>query len=242
MTTSRAPSAAGELDHLVEHRDGHVQALDRELLLAQVGLVHEALERVDLRQAAQQRLLLLVGQRRAEGARSRSSRAARCAGGARRCARSRRRSCRSRSRAGAGARRPASRPGRRCAGSWPGSCAMISGVRPSGSGSSAGSPSGSEPSGSSCAARWPCVRCALISDIAAWTACSSSSVGLGGAAPAPARSVRRAAAAAAAGAGAVRRRRRAPRRGRRRPARRSRARPAGRPRRPAGTGRTRRPG
>ena len=45
----------GELDHLVEHRDGHVQALDRELLLAQVGLVHEALERVHLRQPAQQR-------------------------------------------------------------------------------------------------------------------------------------------------------------------------------------------
>ena len=49
-----------ELDHLVEHRDGHVQALDRELLLAQVGLVHEALDRVDLGQAAQQRALLLV--------------------------------------------------------------------------------------------------------------------------------------------------------------------------------------
>ena len=58
----------GQLDHLVEHRDRHVQALDRELLLAQVGLVHEALERVDLRQPAQQRALLLVGQRRAEGA------------------------------------------------------------------------------------------------------------------------------------------------------------------------------
>ena len=51
--------------------------------------------------------------------------------------------------------------------------AMISGVSFSGSGSSAGSPSGSEPSGSSRAARWPCVRWALISDIAAWTACSS---------------------------------------------------------------------
>ena len=55
----------GQLDHLVEHRDRHVQALDRELLLAQVGLVHEALERVDLRQPAQQRALLLVRQRRA---------------------------------------------------------------------------------------------------------------------------------------------------------------------------------
>ena len=58
----------GELDHLVEHRDGHVQALDRELLLAQVGLVHEALERVHLGQAAQQRDLLLRAERLAVGA------------------------------------------------------------------------------------------------------------------------------------------------------------------------------
>ncbi len=55
-----------QLDHLVEHRDGHVQALDRELLLAQVRLVHEALERVDLREPPQQLALLLVRQRRAE--------------------------------------------------------------------------------------------------------------------------------------------------------------------------------
>ena len=58
-----------ELDQLVEHRDGHVQALDGELLLAEVGLVHEALERVDLDQALEQRLLLLGGQRLAERAR-----------------------------------------------------------------------------------------------------------------------------------------------------------------------------
>ena len=68
MTTSRAPCGGRELDHLVEHRDRHVQALDRELLLAQVGLVHEALERVDLGEAAQQRALLLVAQRPAVGA------------------------------------------------------------------------------------------------------------------------------------------------------------------------------
>ena len=49
--------------------------------------------------------------------------------------------------------------------------AMISGVRPSGSGSSAGSPSGSWPSGSSLAARWPWVRWAFSSDVAACTAC-----------------------------------------------------------------------
>ena len=57
-----------ELDHLVEHRHGHVEALDRELLLAQVGLVHEALERVDLRQPAQQRDLLVGAERLAVGA------------------------------------------------------------------------------------------------------------------------------------------------------------------------------
>ncbi len=37
-----------ELDDLVEHRHGHVEPLDRKLMLAEVGLVHEALERVDL--------------------------------------------------------------------------------------------------------------------------------------------------------------------------------------------------
>ena len=46
---------------------------------------------------------------------------------------------------------------------------MISGVRPSGSGSSAGSPTGSLPSGSSRAARYPCVRCAFTIDMAAAT-------------------------------------------------------------------------
>ena len=58
-----------QLDQLVEHRDGHVESLDRELFLAQVGLVHEALERVDLGQPLEQRLLLLGAQRLAEGAR-----------------------------------------------------------------------------------------------------------------------------------------------------------------------------
>jgi hypothetical protein len=58
-----------QLDELVEHRDRHVEALDRELLLAQVGLVDEALERVDLDQPAEQPLLLVGGQRLAERAR-----------------------------------------------------------------------------------------------------------------------------------------------------------------------------
>ena len=56
----------GQLGQLVDHRHGHVQALDRELLLAQVGLVHEALERVDLGEPLEQRLLLVAGQRMAE--------------------------------------------------------------------------------------------------------------------------------------------------------------------------------
>ncbi len=55
-----------ELDQLVEHRHGHVESFDRELLLAQVGLVHEALEGVDLDQPAQQRLALVRGKRLAE--------------------------------------------------------------------------------------------------------------------------------------------------------------------------------
>ena len=64
------PADAGrQLDQLVEHRHGHVQALDRELVLAEIGLVHEALERIHLDQALEQRLALLGGQRLAEGAR-----------------------------------------------------------------------------------------------------------------------------------------------------------------------------
>src|SRR5439155_14717342 len=50
------------------------------------------------------------------------------------------------------------------------------------SGSSAGSPGGSEPSGSSRAARWPCMRYALTSAIAAATPPKSSSSAAGGAA------------------------------------------------------------
>src|SRR3954451_12150666 len=58
----------GELDHLVEHRHGRLEALDRELLLAEVRLVHEALEGVDLDEALQERLLLVGAQRLAKRA------------------------------------------------------------------------------------------------------------------------------------------------------------------------------
>ncbi len=57
-----------ELDRLVEHRHGHVEALDRELLLAEVGLVHEALKGVDLDEPLEQRLLLVARERLAVGA------------------------------------------------------------------------------------------------------------------------------------------------------------------------------
>ncbi len=43
-----------ELDGLVEHRHEHVEALDRELLLADEGTPEVRLERLDLREAAQQ--------------------------------------------------------------------------------------------------------------------------------------------------------------------------------------------
>ena len=55
--------AGRKLNRLVDHRHGHVEAFDRELLLAEVGLVHEAFERVDCQQSAQQRALLLWLQR-----------------------------------------------------------------------------------------------------------------------------------------------------------------------------------
>ena len=208
ITTSRAPRRGRQLDQLVDHRHGHVEALDRELLLAQVGLVHEALERVDLGQPLEQRLLLVVGQRLAERARTRSPRAATAAGGGRRCARSRRRSSRSRSRAGAAARRRASPRARTCAGSGPGSAPSAPGSGPSGSGSSDGSPSGSRPSGSRWAARWPWVRWALSSEVAAWTACMQSPrrarrSGCGGGAAGAARRPRPAARGAGAAARAA---------------------------------------
>ena len=50
---------AGELDDLIDHRHGHVDALDREALGAEERAAHEALERVDVGQALEQLLLLL---------------------------------------------------------------------------------------------------------------------------------------------------------------------------------------
>ncbi len=110
-----------ELDQLIEHRHRHVQPLDRELVLAEICLVHEPLQRIHLDQPLEQRLLLVVASA-ARGTRpTRCALAATPAGGARRCARSHTRSSRSRSRAGAAARPRASPPARTCAGSSPGS-------------------------------------------------------------------------------------------------------------------------
>ena len=63
------PLRGGELNQLVEHRHGHVEALDRELFLAQIRLVHEALECVDLGQPLEKRFLLIVGERPTERSR-----------------------------------------------------------------------------------------------------------------------------------------------------------------------------
>ena len=113
-------AAVGEGDQLVEHRHDRVEPLDREDLLAQVGLLDEALELEDVDQPLQQAPLLVRRRAAGGGRRSRPSPAARCAAGARRGARTGRRSCRSRPRASAAAPRAGSRRGRRCAGSRPG--------------------------------------------------------------------------------------------------------------------------
>ncbi len=60
--------AVGEGDQLVEHRDDGIEALDREHLLAQVGLLEEALELEDVDQPAQQAAFLVVGEGPAVGA------------------------------------------------------------------------------------------------------------------------------------------------------------------------------
>ena len=188
----------GERDRLVEHRHHHVEALDRELLLAEEGPAKVALEALDLGEPLEQAPLLVGGQAAGGTGPTRSPGAARRGARGRRCARSRRRSSRSRCRAAAGARRRASRPGRRggaaTRGSAPGARASAGGS--SRSGSSAGSPTGSEPSGSRRAARWPCMRYALTSAIAAATPPSSSSsddagVGAGAAGGAGAAEARR---------------------------------------------------
>ena len=94
------------LDRQIEHRHQHVHALDGEAFLAQVGLVQEALQRLDLGQPAQQPALL-VGRGAACGRRRiRSSPGARPAPHGSRCARSRTPWFRSRSPGGRAAIRP----------------------------------------------------------------------------------------------------------------------------------------
>ena len=50
-----------EFDRLVEHRDHHVEALERELLLPEEALAQEPLHSLHLAEAAEQRLLLFGG-------------------------------------------------------------------------------------------------------------------------------------------------------------------------------------
>ena len=122
----------------------------------------------------------LGGERLRGSGPTRSPAAARRAAGGRRGARARRRSCRSTSRRARAARRRASRRARATRRTDAGIRACSSGVSfgSSRSGSSDGSPTGSEPSGSSRAARWPWVRCALTSAIAAATPPSSCASGV----------------------------------------------------------------
>ena len=147
-----------QLDQLVEHRHGHVEALDRELVLAEVGLVHEALERVDLDQPLEQRAALVVGQLVAEGAGLdvlAQPHALAVRGDVLDLVGDRAAVGLAQVRERVGQRRARARTsGRGARGSAP----AAPGVRPSASGSSPGSPSGSEPSGSRRAARWPWLR------------------------------------------------------------------------------------
>ena len=153
-----AAVGAGEPHDLVDDRDRHVEALDRELLLAEVGLVHEALERVDLDQPLEQRLALVARERVAEGAGLdllAQPHALAVAGDVLDLVGDRAAVGLSqvRQRVGEGRAGDAGAQDAR-RGSAPSARASVSAA----SGSSAGSPTGSEPSGSSCAARWPCVR------------------------------------------------------------------------------------
>jgi hypothetical protein len=59
------PGRGRQLDRLVQHRDERVEALDRELLLAEERLVQVVLERLDLGEAPQQLALLVGSERRA---------------------------------------------------------------------------------------------------------------------------------------------------------------------------------
>ncbi len=63
------PRLRGPLDREVEHGHQHVHALDRESLLAQVGLVEKLLQGADLGEPAKQRALLVGRERLPVGAR-----------------------------------------------------------------------------------------------------------------------------------------------------------------------------
>ena len=63
ITISWAPARGGDPDRLVEHRHHRVEALERELLLAQEAAAQVELEALDLREPLEQRSTLLGRQR-----------------------------------------------------------------------------------------------------------------------------------------------------------------------------------
>ena len=160
-----------ELDRLVEHRDQHVQALERELLLPEERAAEVLLEALHLGEPTQEPLAALRVEPDAEATgldRLPQPDPFGVIGDVLDLVRAR---APCRPRAAAAAPRAASRPGRRGEGGLRGSAPA---TRASAAGrsrvsSSAGSPIGSEPSGSRRAARWPCIRYALTSAIAAAT-------------------------------------------------------------------------
>ena len=164
ITISCAPASAARLNDSSSIGTMHVEALDRELLLPEECAPQVVLEAFDFGQLREHPPLLVLRERLTGTGRTRSPGEARRAPDGPRCARSRRRSFRSRS-PPAGAGRPrASRPRCRHGARTPGCAPAVraSAWERASSGSSAGSPTGSDPSGSRCAARCPCVRCALI--------------------------------------------------------------------------------
>ena len=109
-----------ELDRLVEHRNHHVEPLDRELLLPEERALEVVLEALDLASAARGVGGALRRSTAGGSGRTRSHGEARRAPGGPRCARSHTRSFRSRSRGASAGPRPASGPRPRRAAPRPG--------------------------------------------------------------------------------------------------------------------------
>ena len=171
----------GELDGLVEHGHEHVETLDRELLLPDERAAEVCLEPFDLREPAQQVPALLGIEVDAEPAGLdglAQPDALGVVGDVLDLVRDRPRVDVAQARqcleqVSPGTDKRSRRAGMRsCSSSVRGGCSRVS--------SRAGSPIGSDPSGSRWALRWPCMRYAFTSDIAAATPPRSSSSGVHG--------------------------------------------------------------